>query len=906
MISHDILANGLALVTEYRPGSGKVSMQVHIRRGANVDAAAECGLSNLMQESCFSGTTSRSLDQIAEDIEGKGGAYSGHTGLTETSFHAVALARYADETFDVLADVILNPAFDTQEVDKIKTKTYQWLKQQQQKPSTQAALKFTENVFNGQSAALNIMGTAETLKNLTQEQLRRNHADLLVNPSDIVISFAGDITPDAVRALVEKHFGRLPAKKTTAAPIMHFAGGDFRDNTSHEQMNLKFGFPAPSQESDDRYAMILFRELLDGGMSSPLFQEIREKRGLVYSVGASYSPYPHMGVFSISAGTGKGNAGELMSTTFTLLGDIARTGFEQQDIDRAIARIMLSRKGSIETVDNAASRNAAQLLTHGRLISTTEYETRLRSVTPDDIRRVCLDMLNSNRYALAGVGPQDSMPAPHDIQGMMKSAIDGIQTPAKNPAKTIDTSHTAQGGSKNNTAPARMTILENGIKVITVTRDSTLACGAWLGVGAAHEPININGAAHMNEHMMFKGTPSYGPGEIDMIVEGELGGALNAYTSHDKTCYYFYNLEQSALPKIVDICGEMIYQANIDHEEFDGRTVIMPDGTVSKAKGERDVVLEEIKRANDNLSNRQWYLMNETAYPNQPQGRTVLGPYDTIKNMTAQELRDFRDAYYGAGNTIFCAVGPVEHDDFVDLIRQKYGHMPKTTAPALPTPSYVGGTAVLQNEKATICSVGLAAEAVSTGHSDQIAYNALSMILGDGASSRFEKEIVNKLELAPGVGATVVDYRNCGFFYVGSYAEPENVRPLVREIYSGIRSVAEHLDQAELDKIKAAMEMAVLSDFEKNQDACNEYACLLQAHDRLYTPADLAESIRQLTVDDVQRVAREVLRSNPTATYIIPEGVDRAMLPTHEETVSFRDGRAANEQTPPTHRPRFG
>lgn len=891
MIKTARLPNGLTYVCEQRDASGKVSMQIHFKRGAAVDRDEENGLSHLMQECCLTGTTTRSRDKIAEDVENRGGSIAGHTSLTQTDFKAVSLARYAEETFAVLADVVRNPVFDSSEAEKVKKIVGQWLRQQEESPAAKASRMFTSSVFSGQTAANNVLGSEELLATFTPAQLKAAHEALLADPSSIVISIAGDIAVEDAERLIQKYFSDLQPKPATPMPKLAFTGGDAREVTPHEQMNLTFGFRAPSKHDNDRFATILFSELLDGGMSSPLFQEIREKRGLVYSVSARYGNYDDMGVFSITAGTGRGNAGELIATAFNLLGEVVREGFSDEDREKAIQRIMRSRKGAEETVTNLATRNAAQLLDHGRLVSNDEYEYRLRQITGDDIRRICGEMLKDGHYALAGVGPQDSMPSPEDIREMMQSQVSHIPLPEKQEpdlSKMPDFGGIKRGGRSEVTP--KMTTLPNGMIVLTMEREGNLSCGAWVGVGADNEPEEINGASHMNEHMMFKGTPSYGPGEIDRIVEIDLGGGLNAYTSHDKTCYYFYNLEASALPKVVDICGEMVFQATLSHEEFDGKQVTSPDGSIMKAKGERDVVIEEIKRANDNLGRRQWYLMSETAYPDQPHGRTVLGPESTLRTMTAQQLADYRDIFYTANNTIFCAVGPVKHEDFVALVESKYGSMPIKSFPDLPQPNYVGGVGVLETDKAKLCTVTLAAEGVATAHADNTAYVALSLVLGEGMSSRFEKDIVNKRQLAAGVGAYLSDYRNGGTFLFSAKTEAEKIQPLVGAIYANLRGVIDDLSEAELDKVKASMEMEVLNNFETNSAACDHYACLVQAHGRFYTPADIAAEIRKLTVADVKRAAEGVLKSVPTAAFIIPEGTDRKHLPDAGQLRHLRDG----------------
>ncbi len=877
------LPNGLTCLTDERPGTGKVSMQVHIKSGGMHEKPEENGLTYLMQESCNGGTKTRSRDQIAEEIESRGGSYSTSTSRTETAFEASALTRHAGATFAVLADLVRNPAFTAAEVQKAKAMVEDGLSQQEQSPGTMAAIKFGEAAYAGQSVGLNPMGTEEMLSSFTPKQVKQKYAEVMAHPENIVISFSGDITAAEAEKLAADFFGDLaPAAAPAVKPPMTFTGGDIRESNGNDQLNLQFGFPAPGQDSPDRLIFLLLEEALAGGMSTPLFQEIREKRSLVYSVAARYVPLATSGTFQVIAGSSRGKAGELMEVTFDLLGKIVREGFTDVELAQARERLIRSIKDVSETADGMATRNALQILAFGRLIPIEEMAAQLAQVTGDDIRRAAAALLTGGSYALSAVGPLDTLPAAQEIKGMMQKQVAGVTLPAAS-AKTSIKPQLAAAAKKNDdkTGELKISTLPNGLKVMTLERPGTLACGAWVGAGSDHETPELNGATHMNEHMMFKGTPSYGPGTIDRIVEGELGGALNAYTSNDRTVYYFYSLEPSALDKVIDICGEMVFKANLDEGEYAGK-----DGM----PGERAVVIEEIRRANDNLSSRKWDLLNATAYPDQEHGRTVLGPEEGLLKITAKMLADYRDEFYAPNNVVFSAVGPVRHEDFVKLVEAKYGNLVPQNFPALPTPVYKGGTAWVEMDAAQLCNIALVAESVPTTHPDSPAYEVLSLILGEGESSRLSRELVINRELASDVAAGEMDYHNCGQLLVVSNVKAKNVKAFIGGVYGEIRKLADDLTEAELDKAKATLEMSMLSALETNSEACDVHGNNVLAYGRLVTPAEISERVQALTVDDIKRVAKQMLACNPTLAMVVPTGTDAKLLPTHEEVVAMRDG----------------
>ncbi|MBI1214979.1 MAG: hypothetical protein GC185_04065 [Alphaproteobacteria bacterium] len=894
------LPNGVTGVCEERPQSGKVSMQIHVKLGSGDEAADENGLTNLMQEACFGGTATRSRTEIAQGIEDKGGSVGSSTGRGKTSFSALSLARHAKETFETLADVVRNPAFDDAEIEKTRQQLVQIITHEEEDARKQAVDKLFAAVFAGQPLGASPDGTVQSVSGFTAEQIREKHAALLAHPENIVVSFAGDIDAKTAEDLVKQAFGDLvPAPAPARTPVT-FAGGDLREDRNNEQLNLYFGFPAPARGDDDKYAAMLFEELLSGGMSAPLFQEIREKRGLVYTVGAEYADMDDTGLFLIGAGTGKGNAGELMQVTFDLLSSMARDGFDDEARERVADRIIRQMKDAEEKASGMASDNAAELLNEGRLVPLAEIEARLRAVTSDDIRRVCINMLKDGVYGLGAVGPQDTLPDAKDIKAMMQDAVKGLTAPAA--TASSQATFTAAATSAPS-APAaeeiKMTVLKNGMTVVTLERPGNLSCGAWVGAGSDHETPELNGATHMNEHMMFKGTPSYGPGEIDHIVENELRGNLNAYTTRDKTCYYFYSLKPDALEKVVDICGEMVFKANLDHAEFDGKTVVKPDGTKVKNKGERDVVIEELRKSNDKVENRAVDILMEAAYPNQPHGWTILGPESTLRALTVEQLAAYRDEFYVPNNVIFSAVGPVKHEDFVAIVEKKYGSMPSSPFPPLPAATYQGGTVSAEADSAKLCTIILAAPGVEKTSPDTYAYAALSTILGGGMSSRLYRRVVDEDQLSADIDTYNMDFRNAGTFMVFATAAAENVKPLIGAVYDVLRDAAVNLTQEELDKAKAKMEMALLRNMETNGGACDEIAVDVQDHGKIVTAADVSAAIAKLTLADVKRAAQEILSHNPTAAMVVPPGTDPALLPKHTEVVALRDGKKSSPKAAP-------
>jgi len=876
------LENGLTCVCDERPDSGKATMKIYIKSGSLYEDYDENGLTYLMQDACLGGTASRNREEIAEEIESKGGSIACNTTRRVMCFEAVALKKDVEKTFEILSDVLRNPQFSEDEVNKSKRKIIQWIKTRDEEPARKAARKFYEVVFAGQSIANDPMGNEDLLKSFSIEQIKKKHEEVLSNPEDFFISFSGDITEQEAKTLAEKYFKDLPKSEAKKDYKSNFISGDYRENNDNEQLNISFGFEAPPLNDDDAYIMMLFNEALSGGMSCPLFQEIREKRGLVYGVGSNYEAFEKTGLFVIRAGTGKGNVGELISVSFELLGGIIKNGFSEEDLVGARERILRSFVDKCETSNGVSSYNVSSLMQKGYIISYDEIKDRLAEITSDDIRRVCGNMLQKGNFALSGVGPQDSMPSDKKIKEMMSKQLEGISLPklVKKEKSNKDYSKLKSDEIISAVEP-EVTILKNGMRIVTVQRAGNLSCGAWVGAGSDSETPEMNGATHMNEHMMFKGTPSYGAGSIDKIIEGELSGSLNAYTSNDRTAYYFYSLDVKDIEKVVDICGEMVFEANIDHDEFNGK-----DGN----KGERDVVIEEIAMYEDSVGSKIWEGLFATSYPDQSHGRPVLGTEKILRAMTVEQLRAYRDEFYTANNVVFSAVGNIKHEDFVALIEKKFGHMPKKDFKELPMPSYKGGICFNEMKPAKNCTIGIAAEGVSALDKELPAYEMLGDLLSGGMSSRLYKEIVVKKELAPDIGSGAIDYRNCGMFYVGGDVDADKVKPFINTVYSEITRLTRDLSQEEMDKVKAGFKMKMLQGLEANHNICNYHANNTLAFGKKLTVKEILDLVENLTVDDIKKVAKKVLTSVPALSVIAPIGTDRSYIPSKAELTSMRDG----------------
>ena len=891
------LPNGITVLCEQRTDKkdqGKVAFVIGIKKGSKDEAIDENGLTFLAQESILGGSTTRSRKQVADDAERLGSRISTVTRRTTTEFSTEALTDNLDGVFQVLADIIVNPAFDDDEIESTRSQVLHWIEAENQSPSARATQQYFDVMFAGQSLGKPAMGSKESVASFTTDQVREKYAALLSDPEKIVVSFSGDITPKQAQDLVEKYLGSLtPAVNPVPDTKAEFIGEDKRVEEDNNQLNLRIGFPAPSSSDPDTYNFLLFNTMLSSGISSPLFTEIREKRGLVYSVQSAYQSFDETGAFLIAAGTGKGNAGELVHASLELLGSVLEGRFTQEDLDVAKKRMVRKVRSSGETAMSSASTNMSSFFKRGYVRDITELEEKLSEVSLEDVKRVVYEMLSSGKYAFGGVGPHDTMPDKQTILDTMKekAALYQPQSPSVTADQAAVSANTLNKSTPVTAKDPQVSVLSNGMKVVTIEREGSVSCGAWVGAGTSHETPELNGATHMNEHMMFKGTPSYPEGKIDTLVERDLLGGLNAYTTYDKTAYYFFDLDESGLETVVDICGEMVFKANIAEDAFDGKKTVNADGSTTKVKGERDVVIEEIKMNDDRVGWRVFLTQQALAFPDQADGKSILGTEFTLRAMSSADLRAYRDQYYSSNNVVFSAAGPIKHEDFVALIEKKFGHMTPTEFEPLKAPKYVGGVGVDEMPQASMCNIGLSMEGVPLNDDKLEAYKALGIILGGCTSSRLQEDMVDGKGLTGKVTAFHGGFAHWGLFGVNFEVEPENVKESLALVYDHIRDVAQSgVSADELDKAKSLLEMTLRRSYESNRKACDTAGRTLIAIGHVDNIEQSAARIRALSAQDIQDVANLIMQSNPALAIVAPVGVDHSLLPDQAELLAMRNG----------------
>lgn len=395
------LPNGLRVISQTMSHVETVAVALHVDAGARHEGSDVNGVAHLFEHMVFKGTANRSARVIAEVIEDVGGSINAYTARDMTVFHARLLKHDLALGVEVIADLVTNPLFDPAETEREKQVVLQELGEARDTPDDIVFDHLQEAAFPGQALGRSILGTDASIAGLDPVALKSWLAAHYRAGSCILVA-AGAVEHEALVALAERWLGGLPPGERPATIAARFGGGIQHDRRKFEQAHLTLGLGAPAHRDPGHDAAMLFAQAAGGGASSRLFQELREERGLAYSIFASTTPYADTGLFSVYLATAKRDAARALALTEDVLAATAAT-LTPAELDRARAQVRASLLMSLEAPGGWSEYLARSLLVHGRPVPPAEVVARLEAVTVDEVRAAGAAMLAGPR-ARADVG----------------------------------------------------------------------------------------------------------------------------------------------------------------------------------------------------------------------------------------------------------------------------------------------------------------------------------------------------------------------------------------------------------------------------------------------------------------------------------------------------------------------
>jgi len=379
------LSNGFRIVSHNMPHLETVSLGVWVHAGTRHETSAENGISHLLEHMAFKGTATRSAQAIAEEMDSVGGDLNAATGLEHTSYFARVLKGDVALALDVIADILLNSTFAADELEREREVVLQEIAATKDSPDDLVYELVQEAAFSGQAVGRPILGTPESVRGFGAAQLKA-FLGAHYSPDCMVLAAAGAINHEMLHRHAEALFGGLARRSVRGDERTRYLGGVRASTRQFEQSHIVIGFEGPSYRQDDFFTVQVFSGLFGGGLSSRLFQEVREKRGLCYAIYSSAWALEDAGMLSIHAATGPDLMGKLIDVIGTELKRCADAPPTAAEVARSKAQLRAGLAMSLESSSARSEQLARGVLIHGRVLTSQEIVEKVDRVTPDAIR----------------------------------------------------------------------------------------------------------------------------------------------------------------------------------------------------------------------------------------------------------------------------------------------------------------------------------------------------------------------------------------------------------------------------------------------------------------------------------------------------------------------------------------
>jgi predicted Zn-dependent peptidase len=397
------LPSGLVVVTDDMPHLETASLGVWVGTGSRDELPDEHGISHFLEHMAFKGTTRRTARQIAEEIEAVGGDLNAGTSIETTAYYARVLRADVPLALDVLSDILADPAFDPDEVRREQNVIVQEIGAAEDTPDDLVWDRLQEVAFAGQPIGRSILGTRATVRSFDRARLSaylgRNY-----RAPDMVIVAAGAVDHPAVLSEVERRFASFAGPAAPVPESARFIGGSRIEQRDLEQVHIALAMHGLPQRDPSLYSLQVFTSILGGGMSSRLFQEVREQRGLCYAIYAFHAPYTDSGMFGLYAGTDAEDAAELMRVVVGEIHDAAEA-ITEAEVARAKAQMKAGLLMALESSSARAEQLARQIIAWGRPIPLEEIVAKVEAVTVESTRAAGRALIARGRPAIAALGP---------------------------------------------------------------------------------------------------------------------------------------------------------------------------------------------------------------------------------------------------------------------------------------------------------------------------------------------------------------------------------------------------------------------------------------------------------------------------------------------------------------------
>ncbi|MCZ2258775.1 M16 family metallopeptidase [Sporosarcina sp. G11-34] len=406
MIQRQICGNGVRIVHEKMPYVRSVAIGIWIEAGSSNEQESESGIAHFIEHMLFKGTKTRSARTIAEEFDRIGGDMNAFTSKETTCFYATVLNNHAQKAFTILGDMFFNSVFDEEEISKERSVVLDEIASVEDTPDDDVEERLWALMYPRHPIGRPVLGKEETIETFTKETIR-TFMNRMYRPENIVISIAGNYDDDLIR-LIEEVFGSFKSGEKEKEPILEipeFHPGVSIKEKDIEQAHVCIGFPGLALQDKRLYDMAVLDSVLGGAMSSRLFQEIREERGLAYSVYSSYSSYKSSGAFVIYGGTAPEKTEELYGTINAIIDSVQKKGLTKNEIYNAKEQLKGGFLLGLESSESRMHRNGSNELTLNKHQTIDEVVSLIDQVNLVETHQLAVEVFN-NKPAISVIAPE--------------------------------------------------------------------------------------------------------------------------------------------------------------------------------------------------------------------------------------------------------------------------------------------------------------------------------------------------------------------------------------------------------------------------------------------------------------------------------------------------------------------
>lgn len=412
------LDNGIRVLTEPIPQFSSATIGIWVENGSRFESAAQNGISHFLEHMLFKGTERRSARDVAEEIESLGGSLNAFTGREVTCYHAKVLSEHLPIAVDVLSDIFLHSTFPDEEIERERTVILAEISEVEDAPDQHVQVLFDEQFWPGDPLSRPICGTADTVTGMSRDDFVAFVAERY-RPDRIVIAAAGGVDHDWLVGEVERRFGHLEGvaqRPPERIPTHALRLGVHQKPL--EQVQMMLGMPGLSAVDEDRYAAFVLNTVLGDGMSSRLFQEVREKRGKAYSIYSYLDAFSNAGYFGVYAALGAESVGEVIDIVRAELEKLEREGLPPDELSRAKNQIKGGMLLSLESTAARMRRMAINEIFFGRNVAPDEVAASITAVTAEDVHAMARRLFGGKQMAAALLGNLADTPVSEATLGL--------------------------------------------------------------------------------------------------------------------------------------------------------------------------------------------------------------------------------------------------------------------------------------------------------------------------------------------------------------------------------------------------------------------------------------------------------------------------------------------------------